>query len=311
MTNVPAGGILNVNLMRGETFSLFPINKSRAAADRLRGTHVTSNNPIAITLKEIPSCTHQVAATTWPATSWFHQHCRKGVRGDQTFLNNHDHIYILGTVDGTIVTVYNTGGAIVAPSPTTINAGQQLYYQLPAGQTYYRIVADQPVYVWHVGGFGCEQGGAILPPIDICTGSTQVAFARTSSENFYINLMIRQGAEGGFKFDGVVRNDLFPPASFTPIPSSDWSVARFGPFTTAQIPVGSHFMDNTMDIFHLGIVNGGAGSGCFYGYFSDYNKLNVQAVVAERRIASSGFAMATLPALCWAVRTTSGGQTAP
>ncbi len=39
-------------------------------------------------------------------------------------------------------------------------------------------------------------------------------------------------------------------------------------------------MENTMDIFHLGIVNGGAGSGCFYGYFSDYNKLNVQAVVA-------------------------------
>ncbi len=281
MTNVPAGGILNVNLMRGETFSLFPINKSRAAADRLRGTHVTSNNPIAITLKDdsflhTSGGCYDVAGDQLVPTSI----AGKEYAVIRTFLNNHDHIYILGTVDGTIVTVYNTGGAIVAPSPTTINAGQQLYYQLPAGQTYYRIVADQPVYVWHVGGFGCEQGGAILPPIDICTGSTQVAFARTSTENFYINLMVRQGAETGFLFDGVVRNDLFLPASFTPIPSSDWSVARFGPFTTAQIPVGSHFMENTMDIFHLGIVNGGAGSGCFYGYFSDYNKLNVQAVVA-------------------------------
>jgi hypothetical protein len=102
----------------------------------------------------------------------------------RTFLDNWDHIYILGTATGTTVTVYNTAGGIVAPSPTTINAGQQLYYQLPVGQTYYRIVANKPVYVWHVGGFGCEQGGAILPPIDICTGSTQVAFARTSTENF-------------------------------------------------------------------------------------------------------------------------------
>ncbi len=231
MTNVPAGGILNVNLMRGETFSLFPINKSRAAADRLRGTHVTSNNPIAITLKDdsflhTSGGCYDVAGDQLVPTSI----AGKEYAVIRTFLNNHDHIYILGTVDGTTVTVYNTGGAIVAPSPTTINAGQQLYYQLPDGQTFYRIVTDQPVYVWHVGGFGCEQGGAILPPIDICTGSTQVAFARTSTENFYINLMVRQGAEGGFKFDGAVRNGLFPPASFIPIPSSDWSVARFGPF---------------------------------------------------------------------------------
>ena len=42
----------------------------------------------------------------------------------------------------------------------------------------------------------------------------------------------------------------------------------------------SNFMNNTKDIFHLGIVNGGAGSGCYYGYFSDYNELKVQAVVA-------------------------------
>ncbi|MDD2549684.1 MAG: gliding motility-associated C-terminal domain-containing protein [Bacteroidales bacterium] len=40
-------------------------------------------------------------------------------------------------------------------------------------------------------------------------------------------------------------------------------------------------MRNTKDIFHLGIVNGGAGTGCFYGYFSDYNEFNPKTLVIE------------------------------
>ncbi len=279
MSNVPAGGTLTRTLNRGETFSLFPKGKSTLKTLKLRGTMITSSKPIAVTLKDdsfyhTSGGCYDIAGDQLIPTSI----TGKEYAVIRTFLNNHDHIYILGTQNGTHVTVYNTAGGIVATA--TVNAQQQLYYQIPAGQTYYRIVADKPVYVWHLGGFGCEQGGAILPPIDICTGSTQVAFARTSIENFYIIMMVRKGAETGFKFDGVVRNDLFSPASFVPVPSSDWSVARYGPFTTGQIPVGSHFMENTEDIFHLGIINGGSSSGCFYGYFSDYNELDVQAVVA-------------------------------
>lgn len=278
MTNVPAGGTKTVNLMRGETFSLFPLNKSRLKADRLRGTHVTSTRPIAVTLKDDSfyhssgSC-YDIAGDQLVPTSII----GKEYAIIRTFLNTQDHIYILGTVNGTSVTVYNTSGVVVATP--TVNAGQQLYYALPDPQTYYRVVADKPVYVWHVGGFGCEQGGAVLPPIDICTGTTQVAFARTSTESFYVIMMVRKGAEDGFEFDGAP-SALFPAASFVPIPASNWSVARFGPFTTGQIAVTSHLMANTKDIFHLGIVNGGSLSGCFYGYFSDYNELNIEAVIA-------------------------------
>lgn len=279
MTGVPAGGTVVKTLNRGETFSLFPLNKSRLTTDKISGTRVSSTKPIAVTIKDdsfyhTSGGCYDLAGDQMVPTSI----AGKEYAIIRTFLSNHDHIYILGTQNATNVTVYNTAGGVVAS--TTVNAQQQLYYQIPTTETYYRVVTDKPVYVWHIGGFGCEQGGAILPPIDICTGSTQVAFARTSTENFYIIMMVRKGAETGFLFDGAVRNDLFPPASFVPIPSSDWSVARYGPFTTAQIPVGSHFMENTMDIFHLGIVNGGSSSGCFYGYFSDYNELDVEAVVA-------------------------------
>lgn len=291
-TTRPAGSTFTVTLNRGQTFSLFPRWRTDLApprisqdpAHRLVGVKVESVNgePIAITTKD---------------DSFFHTSgtCRD-VAGDQmiptniigkeyaairTALNNQDNLYLLATEDATQITVYDDAGNVV--NSIDRNTGQQFHQPLPDGQTYYRIVADKPIYVWHIGGFGCEVGGAVLPPIDKCTGVPRVSFARTSSETFYIIMMVRKGAENFFTFNGAVRNDLFPPGNFTellPLPS-DWSVARFGPFSTAQIPVGTHYMENSEDIFHLGIVNGGGSTGCFYGYFSDYNEFAPTTLVVE------------------------------
>ncbi|HOK87075.1 MAG TPA: hypothetical protein PLF12_12060, partial [Tenuifilum sp.] len=52
MTGVPAGGTVVKTLNRGETFSLFPFNKDRSTAARLRGTRITSTKPIAVTIKD-------------------------------------------------------------------------------------------------------------------------------------------------------------------------------------------------------------------------------------------------------------------
>lgn len=288
--NYPGNSIITRPLNRGQTFSLFPRWRtdlapnrvSQAAADRLRGVRIRSltGAPIAVSVKD-DSQAHTSGS------------CRD-VAGDQliptdiisleyiairTSLDNQDNIYILATEDNTQVTIYDQANNVV--TSTVLNARIQLHQPLPVGQPYYRVVADKPVYVWHVGGFGCEVGGAVLPPIDKCTGVPRVSFARTSDQTFYIIMMVRKLAENGFLFNGVQRNDLFPPATFIPVPDSDWSVARFGPFTTAQIPVGSHTMSNTDDIFHLGIVNGGSSTGCFYGYFSDYNEFAPSTLVVE------------------------------
>jgi len=76
---------------------------------------------------------------------------------------------------------------------------------------------------------------------------------------------------------------LYPPTSqpFLEVDGSEWSVRRFGPFSTAQVPVTSHYMENSEDIFHLGIVNGNRTSGCFYGYFSDYDEFDPGTFVVE------------------------------
>ncbi len=291
LTNIAAFTPLTITLQRGQTFSIFPLNKSQAVADRLIGTRITSTKPIAVTLKD-DSIAHTQAGCRDVIGD---QLVPVGILGRQyavvrTFLGSYtspptpplhrDHVYVLAVQDGTTVSI---GGLNF-----NLNAGEQAYRRFPDGNpadppAFWAVISNNPVYVMHVGGFGCEQGMAILPPIDICTGSTQVAFTRSNDQQFFLTMMVRDGAQDGFLFDGVVRNDLINPASFQLVPGTQWRVARFlgaTGYSPAQVPVGQHLISNTKDIFHLGIVNGGPGTTCFYGYFSDYNVLEVEAVVA-------------------------------
>lgn len=279
-TLAPANTPLTITLNRGQTFSLYTKNASQSKNDRLAGTRIVSNKKIAVTIKD-DSILHTSGG------------CRDIV-GDQlvptnivgtdyivikSHLNDHDHVYVLATQNATNIYI---DGAF----KTTLNAGQQYYYQQTGANPIIRVstsndpaVLGKPVYVLHVGGFGCEQGAAILPPINICTGSTQVAFTRSNTNNFYLNLMVRNGAQDGFLLDGNP-TPLINPAAFTPIAGTSWSALRLGPFTAAQINVGQHLLTNTKDIFHLGIVNGGGSIGCMYGYFSDYNEIKVDGIIA-------------------------------
>jgi len=287
----PAGSTFTVTLDRGQTFSLFPLNRSTAAANRLAGTKIESTNPIAVTITDDShehtsgSCKDVSGDQLIPTKVWdkntttFIDLIGKEYIAIRTALNNQDNLFILPVEDNTNIRIYDPAGTEVAN--VTRNARVQYYQALPTGTAYYHIVADKPVYVMHIGGFGCEVGAAILPPIEKCTGVPRVAFARTSTEDFYVVIMVRKGAEDGFEFDGAVRDDIFDPLDFEDVDGTDWSVARFGPISQANAAVGTHFMRNTKDIFHLGIVNGGSSSGCFYGYFSDYNEFNPETLVIE------------------------------
>ncbi|MDD3568759.1 MAG: hypothetical protein PHT92_10200, partial [Bacteroidales bacterium] len=48
----PAGSTFTVTLDRGQTFSLFPLDRSLDKADRLAGTKIESTNPIAVTIND-------------------------------------------------------------------------------------------------------------------------------------------------------------------------------------------------------------------------------------------------------------------
>lgn len=299
MSHVTTGSY-TLTLNRGQTFSLFPYNRSQNPNDRLVGTRIISTNPIAVTITDdshqhTSGTCYDVSGDQLIPTQIFDPHiaANKDLIGKEyiamrTDLYNQDNLYILATQNNTNIEIYSPSGG--APIHTyTIDAKQQIHQPLPISAAYYRIVASEPIYVLHIGGFGCEVGGAILPPIDKCTGVPRVAFARTSDQTFYIMVMVRKGAEDGFEFNGAVRDDLFPPGSFANVDDSDWSVGKFGPFTTGQAEVRTHFLRNTKDIFHLGIVNGGSSTGCFYGYFSNYNEFFPEALVVETEATGNRF----------------------
>jgi gliding motility-associated-like protein len=264
----PAGVTFTINLNQGQTWS--GTAASQAAAQHPSGTVVNSDKPIAITMKDdllsgapYGGCADLMGDQIVPIERVGEEYIV--MKGG---LNGPDRVFIVGTQNGTTVTVAGAGVG-------TINAGQTLTVDITAASTY--IVASAPVYVLHLSGFGCEVGGAVLPPV-ICTGSTQLGFTRSTNENFAMNLMTRSGYEGGFTVNG--NPALVPAGAFTPVPNTngDWMAAQIY-FTTGQIAAGSgNVIANSLGKFHMGIIHGSGGGGTRYGYFSDFNAIDPPVV---------------------------------
>jgi PKD repeat protein len=267
----------------------------RSAPDHLAGTKITTNGKkIAVTLKDdsmkslVGGCYNLGGDQTIPVGLTGTEYIvMKGQLStgslNSTYYNpppvdpvNQETIYVLATDNNTQVMIDGVWKA-------TLNAGQTYVHEIVNPIT--RVTsADSGVYVWQITGTGCEYGAAILPTVSVCTGSLQVGFTRSTSDNFFMNVMVRKKAKDGFRIfrNGVYNaalSALLSPAVFTDIAGSEWAAARIA---ANAIPVGLPIMvTNDTDVFHLGIINGGSSNGTRYGYFSDYNPLRVQAFITE------------------------------
>ncbi|MFC2096583.1 PKD domain-containing protein, partial [Bacteroidota bacterium] len=160
----------------------------------------------------------------------------------------------------------------------------------PASEAIHIKGVDTSLYVFHITGTSCELGGALLPTIDGCTGSLQVTYFRSNTDDFWLMLMTKTGNEDGFVFeyeDGSTFN--LPSGWFTPVGATGWMVLKnlnykFADAIGGGIPQGQATkIINTKDVFHLGVVNGWNGRTCKYGYFSDF----VQEPVSGKVVQSS------------------------
>ncbi|WP_406672268.1 IgGFc-binding protein, partial [Natronospira sp.] len=271
----PAGVPFDLVLDRGETIAVAPddyAGDGQLPENRLGGTRVESDKPIAITTSDdsvygITGCYDligdQIIPTSIIGTEYI------AMKGE---LTAPEYFYVVGTQEGTEVLIDGNLEALIEP-------GEQLRWEFTKQN--YHIETSKPAYVYHVAGFGCEQGGAVLPPIDVCTGSTSVSFTRSKGESFFLNILVRAGAQDGFIFNGDGPNTVIEAADFEAVPgSANWLAAEFE-MTQAQVPVGeATLIENEKDVFHLGIINGGPSSGTMYGYFSDFNELDISANVS-------------------------------
>ena len=277
LVGYPAGVPFTITLDAGETYALRAA--SAQAENHPDGTYITSTAPIAITMSD-----DSVLGSAYPPGN-----CQD-ILGDQAIpvsiagteyiavkgnLNGPDKVFILGTEDNTSISINGT-------NVWTVNAGETYAHTLSAPAAFYESSA--PVVALHMTGFGCEVGGAILPPIT-CTGSDEVAFVRSSNDFIGMKIIVPSGAEGDFTFNGNTGNVNAVNFSDVPGTGGEWMYANIT--ASGFVPTGgaSRLINGTAK-FHLGIINGGASSGTRYGYFSDFSNYQHSTFTSDNQLCA-------------------------
>lgn len=204
----------------------------------------------------------------------------------------YDPVFILATENNTQVFINGSGTPVA-----TINAGQTHTYQFNtnpfnnSANSAAFIMTSNPVYVSQVSGFGCEVGYSLLPTMD-CRGSRSVSVTRSQGDSYYLTLVTSSDHVGSFTFNGV--STIITAADFLSVPGTGgaYKFAR-KLLSTAVLPVGaSARIENSSGDFHLGVINGGAGNTCKFGYFSDFaqypvlgSNINADTICAGDSIA--------------------------
>ncbi len=308
----PAGMPFDVTLNRGQTYSI-QIGKQGEGEERPIGSEITSNNPIAMTIKDCSLAPLQgkegdPLTRLYAADAAMDQSIPVENIGTEYIipngsLPNGDYYFLTATEDNT--EIYLDG----QPAPVATLQKGEVYkggfaakaVQKPA--TYIRTT--KPIYVFQItGSDNSEVGGAILPSI-ICTGSSRIPFARSGKVGttpstsapggtaegyapvgFELTVFIRKGQENGLYL--VTNNQpekqfitLDIAHAFKDVPgNSDWVAVKKD--LKAEILVGSSNVIYHKDgePFHLGIITGDINT-CRYGFFSDFKKVNVN-MIADR-----------------------------
>lgn len=276
-----------VSLNQGQTFSVK--DNGVVNPSELAGSIVSADQPITVTLsgaiRTITSCPSYFADQITTSDNVGKDYII--IPGEATI----DRAYILASVNATSLTITN--------ATTTIN------WLINSGETYSvntslltYIKTDKPVYVMHVSGYGCKLSGAQVTPA-YCAGSYTTNFTRLSADSLNLNLYTRSGFETSFTLTSNGSAVPVPAASFTTVPGTSGAlVAARLYYPISSIPVGSHnVLENSKDIFGLGLRNGGTAGGSAYAYSTNFgistfviaNTLPTATICSNTTFSLNGF----------------------
>lgn len=265
----PAGVTFSVTLNMGEVYTAQNVTQvENVVGSNLSGSIVSSDKPVTVTVSDDsvnPSggggCYDLMGDQIVPVDVIGKEYIiNKGFlnagSNESMFIVAKDNFTTVSINDGTVTTVL-------------LNQGDTKAYSITQGLTH--VQADKPVYVIHMSGYGCELGEAIIPPLN-CSGSDQVSFTRTNSQSFLLNILCKSTATGSFVLNGS--STLVPASAFTVVPGTGgvWSGAQIS-FNTTSVPVNAASLitnSSSDSLFAMGVINGGASTGCLYHYLSSF-----------------------------------------
>ena len=175
--------------------------------------------------------------------------------------------YVLATENFTTVNIDDG----VTTTTVILNQGDTYPYIInTAAQQLSYVSADKNVYLLHMSGYGCELGEALLPPLN-CAGSDTVSFSRANGQSFLLDIVVPSGSEGNFTLNG--NPALVPAGAFNPVPGTGglWMGAQIS-YNTTDVPIGANIIENSSDLFSVGVINGGSTTGCLYHYLSSFQR---------------------------------------
>jgi len=278
--HLATAGTFDIILQQGQTYSATAT--SQAANQHLDGSIVTSDKPIAVTVKD-----DLLIGTTFGGAC-------ADLAGDQIVPINHigkryiaikgllnspgDYLFVTATQNNTAI--YKDGSAVPL---TTISAGQTYSFPIGANLSTF-VTTSQPAYLWQLSGSGCELGATILPRID-CSGSDSITYRRSSNNQFYINLLVPTGGETSFQIGGVTSGYTM---SFSPVPGTGgaWQAARVN-LSSVSSQGSVITVVNSVAKFHMSAIdiNGG---GTSYAYLSDYSNVTATAQANPNPVCIGG-----------------------
>lgn len=265
LLNHPAGVPFTIILNKGESFACQ--NASNIPAEKPGGTRVVADKKIVITTKDDSlyypgySCADTAGDQLIP----------DDIAGNNFIiikgrLYQNDYFYVYAIRNNTVVKINNN-------AVDTLQTGEYYVGQLAEPSCY--IETNEPVQVFHMTGFGCELGGAVVPALK-CTGSTSVSITRATNQDFFFNILAPADIIDAFTINGS--NTLTDISVFSDVPSTNgvWKFARI----TIPLAVASAgqvaTISNTKGKFHLGVIHGDQGSTTRYGYFSDFSSTTIR-----------------------------------
>jgi PKD repeat protein len=315
--------VANVPLKAGQTYSY--VAPAQTAAAHMTGYKVVSNLDVAVTINDdsvnvtgtagADVIGDQIVPTNIIGSKYLVMVGDDGTAAGGGKINSarNEQIFVVATEPNTHIQFRDTAGVIL--TDTTINSGRHSFISpnrlLGTQSSIYVESLDpsKPIYVLHISGHGCETGGALLPPINNCNGSSDVSvvpgiagtFADGSDSKITMNLMVPYDPSIAFNDPAQAHNHFIlynstypggyavPGTWFEPNRNCNWAVLRmanrnWGPTgaggNNLMVFNAANRIENKARFFHLGMMNGDYDVTNKYGYFSSFNEAQSAVTIA-------------------------------